>query len=78
MIGKERASNFSDEFSESLNIGKEMMVGEDRTIVLQLQSLLTSVDEEDHERFLQGLIDVYNDPNTNFQLLDLIEQRDKV
>ena len=51
IIGKERGS-----ITESLNIGKEMMVGEDRTIVLQLQSLLTNVAEEDHESFIQGLI----------------------
>ena len=53
------------------------MVGADRTIILQLQSLLTNVDEEDHEIFLQGLIDEYNDPNTAFKLLDSIEH-DKV
>ena len=61
MIGKERGS-----ITESLNINKEMMVGADRTIILQLQSLLKNVDEEDHEIFLQGLIDDYNDTNTDY------------
>ena len=69
MIGKERASNFS----ESININKDMMIGVDRPIILQLQSLLKNVDDEDHERTLQGLIDDYNDPNTDYELLDSIE-----
>ena len=46
------------------------MIGADRTIILQLMSLLKNVDEEDHESFLQGLIDDYNDSNTNYELLD--------
>ena len=31
------------------------------------------MDEEDHERTLQGLIDDYNDPNNYYELLDSIE-----
>ena len=50
-----------------------MMIGADRTIIFQLMSLLKNLDEEDHERTLQGLIDDYNDPNTDYELLDSIE-----
>ena len=46
-----------------------MMIGADRTIILQIMYLLKNVDEEDHERILQGLIDYYNDPNTDYELL---------
>ena len=62
MIGKEKGSMAS----ESLKISKEMTVRADRTIIIQLMSLLKDVDEEDHERTLQGLIDDYNYPNTDY------------
>ena len=69
MIGKERASMVS----ESLKINKDMMIGADRRIILQLMSLLENVDEEDHERTLEALIDDYDVPNTDYELLDSIE-----
>ena len=76
MQGNESESSFSDELFESLNVGKERMVREDRTMVIQLQSLLKHVDEEKHESFLNELIDEYSDPNSSFQLSDLIKQLD--
>ena len=52
------------------------MVGEDKKMVIQLQSLLKHVDEENQESFLNDLYDAYSDPNSTFQLSDLIKQFD--
>ena len=41
--------------------------------ILQAMSLLENVDEEDHERTLEALIDGYDAPNTDYELLDSIE-----
>ena len=49
------------------------MTGADRKIILQAMSLLENVDEEDHERTLEALIDEYDVPNTGYELLDSIE-----
>ena len=63
MVGKERGS-----ITESLKINKDMMTGADRRIILQLMSLLENVDEEDHERTIEALIDDYDVPNTDYEL----------
>ena len=49
-----------------------MMTRADRKIILQAISLLENVDEEDHERTLEALIDEYHVPNINYELLDSI------
>ena len=49
-----------------------MMTGADRRIILQAISLLENVDEDDHERTLEALIDEYDVPNTDYELLDSI------
>ena len=59
--------------SESLKINKDVMTGADRRIILQAISLLENVDEEDHERTLEALIDDYDVQNTDYELLDSIE-----
>ena len=69
MQGYKSETSFSDELFESLHIGKERMVGEDRKMVIQLQSLLKHVDEENQESFLNDLIDAYSDPNSSFQVV---------
>ena len=50
-----------------------MMTGADKNIILQAISLLENVDEEDHERTFEALIDEYHVPDTNYELLDSIE-----
>ena len=69
MIGNEKGSMAS----ESLKINKDMMTGVDRRIIIQVMSLLENVDEEDHERTLEALIDEYDVPNTDYEVLDSIE-----
>ena len=55
-----------------------MMTGADRRIILQAISLLENVDEENHERTLEALIDEYDVPNSDYELLDSIECDEKL
>ena len=43
-----------------------MMTRADKKNILQAISLLENVDEEDHERTLEALIDEYDVPDTNY------------
>ena len=74
MQGYESETSFSDDLSESLNHAKENMFGEDKKAIIQLQSLLKHVDKEKQESYLNELYGAYNDPNSNLQMSDLIQQ----